>query len=557
MSQLMVYRNGSFESEHDVTKDKIALGRHSENDVVLNDLTMSRFHARIERRASDYVIVDLNAQNGVLLNGSKVEGESNLSNGDRLTMGLFEIHFEAKELKKTAQQPKVLPEEPFDTTTDFDIYRSSLEKGSSNSGTSASQQSLSLGSKDTNTDTHMVEDKTAQPCFALMYNAVEMDRFLLEGEVIIGRAESCNITIPLVGLSRRHARVFREKNRVMIEDNKSQNGTWVDYKRIEKPTRITYGDTINFYEYTLVFCRSLQEKVKLPDNNPTVLTNLLENSDSEVERLSEESQSGASDLDEDAAGLVAEGSPEEGPSAGEIDSASASASAADTAQVPVQNEAIETHSLANDDESEDADTNFVFGAGSFIEEENLKENSRKDVSQLSENLISSLGDESFPEFESEQTDGDASIADEPSTEGIGAAKKSGEETQDPESKKADDVTRGPRPSELELELVLRQVAVTPFFRVEVYLDGHIYTQIPLSQPIVRLGTDARCELAIPRVSDLRPWHLTFFNYGAHVMCSRASSESVIELDGVSIDAVVLRNEDTLNLGKITLVFKEG
>lgn len=71
-----------------VTREKASVGRSSENDVVLNDSTVSRFHASLQRKGDGTVIVsDANSANGVKLNGKKVSGQALVKTGDNLTFG--------------------------------------------------------------------------------------------------------------------------------------------------------------------------------------------------------------------------------------------------------------------------------------------------------------------------------------------------------------------------------------------------------------------------------------------------------------------------------------
>lgn len=54
-------------------KDKISIGRDTENDILINNLAVSRFHAEIYRDDSKYSIKDLGSANGTFINGQKVE----------------------------------------------------------------------------------------------------------------------------------------------------------------------------------------------------------------------------------------------------------------------------------------------------------------------------------------------------------------------------------------------------------------------------------------------------------------------------------------------------
>jgi serine phosphatase RsbU (regulator of sigma subunit) len=67
---------------------------------------------------------------------------------------------------------------------------------------------------------------------------------LARDETVIGRHPECHIQIDSNMVSRRHARVFREGNRFLVEDLGSGNGTTVNGVRIVNPTPLTHDDRI-------------------------------------------------------------------------------------------------------------------------------------------------------------------------------------------------------------------------------------------------------------------------------------------------------------------------
>lgn len=62
------------------------LGRNSENQVVLNDPSISRFHAEIRPQNGDYYLVDVGSKNGTMVNGERIQ-EKKLEHGDRIQLG--------------------------------------------------------------------------------------------------------------------------------------------------------------------------------------------------------------------------------------------------------------------------------------------------------------------------------------------------------------------------------------------------------------------------------------------------------------------------------------
>ena len=81
-----------------LSEPEYLVGRHRDNQIVISDLGVSGFHARIFRGPHGYVIEDLKSRNGVWLNGTRVY-QAVLKQGDALRLGatdfIYEILFSA------------------------------------------------------------------------------------------------------------------------------------------------------------------------------------------------------------------------------------------------------------------------------------------------------------------------------------------------------------------------------------------------------------------------------------------------------------------------------
>jgi len=65
-----------------------------------------------------------------------------------------------------------------------------------------------------------------------------------EESLIIGRSHEADLVLADRFLSRQHARLFHDGDRLMVEDLGSQNGTRVNGARIDEPTEVKIGDRI-------------------------------------------------------------------------------------------------------------------------------------------------------------------------------------------------------------------------------------------------------------------------------------------------------------------------
>ena len=71
------------------------LGRHLQNDIVLNDTNVSRRHAEFVSAAGEVTVKDLGSTNGTKVNGVLVTNEQLLQHGDVINFGTAQVRFEA------------------------------------------------------------------------------------------------------------------------------------------------------------------------------------------------------------------------------------------------------------------------------------------------------------------------------------------------------------------------------------------------------------------------------------------------------------------------------
>jgi len=92
MAKLIVNPTSSARREIPLARALLSIGRDPSNDVVLPDAMVSRRHAVIEHRGTQYFIRDCNSSNGSLVNGDKVS-ERGLRDGDLVAIGTARLLF--------------------------------------------------------------------------------------------------------------------------------------------------------------------------------------------------------------------------------------------------------------------------------------------------------------------------------------------------------------------------------------------------------------------------------------------------------------------------------
>jgi pSer/pThr/pTyr-binding forkhead associated (FHA) protein len=89
---LLVKRGPNAGSTFLLEDERTTTGRRPDSDVFLDDVTVSRNHARIERRGDSFFVQDDGSLNGTYVNGERVE-ETKLASGDEIQIGMFKLVF--------------------------------------------------------------------------------------------------------------------------------------------------------------------------------------------------------------------------------------------------------------------------------------------------------------------------------------------------------------------------------------------------------------------------------------------------------------------------------
>jgi tetratricopeptide (TPR) repeat protein len=95
VSKLVVFRGTRPERYVDLTDRDLRIGRAADNDIVLDDpdRTVSRFHAELRYENGRFVLIDLNSQNGLWMDGQRLPRLA-LEPGRPVTVGMFRLLLE-------------------------------------------------------------------------------------------------------------------------------------------------------------------------------------------------------------------------------------------------------------------------------------------------------------------------------------------------------------------------------------------------------------------------------------------------------------------------------
>ncbi|MBQ7653440.1 MAG: FHA domain-containing protein [Clostridia bacterium] len=172
-----------------------SIGRSSSCDIVLSYATVSRFHAVISRRKDSWIVYDTGSKTGILVNGEKIKGKSEICDGDSVIFGNAAYYFSAPNFSD-GKDP---------------AYVSAL----------VSQSNGKV--------------------------------FLLEDSVCtVGRDKTNNIYLNLPTVSRSHAKLEFKDGKWNLE-NYSSNGVYINSKVVYDSRSLNDGDILDFGGAKIIF----------------------------------------------------------------------------------------------------------------------------------------------------------------------------------------------------------------------------------------------------------------------------------------------------------------
>lgn len=100
VQRLEVYRDQVLVKSLDLHDEGIFIGRKETNDLVLDDRSVSKLHAEVQRKGQQWYIRDLDSTNGILVGGVRTK-IAPLTLGKVYTLGSFQLHL--KEVEESSE----------------------------------------------------------------------------------------------------------------------------------------------------------------------------------------------------------------------------------------------------------------------------------------------------------------------------------------------------------------------------------------------------------------------------------------------------------------------
>jgi pSer/pThr/pTyr-binding forkhead associated (FHA) protein len=214
--------------EYILEKSKVTLGRMTTNDIMLNDVRVSRSHARLDCGESGITLVDLGSSNGTRLNGIHID-RATLKPEDTIGIGSLQLKYKIEDPSEDVGITKIDTESQLDQTINQEFLP-------------------------------VIINETGNPNLVVFTgkNTWQVDLGHVD-QVTIGRDESCSIVIESSNVSRRHAEVYRQEGMFILSDSGSTNGTWVEGEKVDQYA-LQDGDNFQIGPAHIMFKAGFQEQ---------------------------------------------------------------------------------------------------------------------------------------------------------------------------------------------------------------------------------------------------------------------------------------------------------
>jgi pSer/pThr/pTyr-binding forkhead associated (FHA) protein len=275
--------------------DVLRIGRMKENDIVINNVSVSRFHAVLKRENGRVILEDAGSQHGCYVNGTRIASSILLKPDDEVLIGKHQLVLSEGEAQD-ASSPEAAPRgksDAWDASStyffDAEVQAKMLEGSGSpppaaasvdpqedllapaEPGTEVAVDSGDDGAEpmDEKPEEGRVERvEPPEPVTAEIQSPEEptwyagliiqregkLDRIISwdRDRLTVGCSSECEIFLDQPEVSRRHAMFVREAEGYEVRDLESISGVLVNGEKT-KCRRLEVGDTVKIEGFELVF----------------------------------------------------------------------------------------------------------------------------------------------------------------------------------------------------------------------------------------------------------------------------------------------------------------
>jgi pSer/pThr/pTyr-binding forkhead associated (FHA) protein len=200
----------------EMDRPRLRIGRTPDNDIVIDNLAVSRLHALIEEHKGDYFVKDCDSLNGTEVNGQRISARQRLHDGDEISIAKHTILFRVPSGHTVVETPET--KAGFDQTMIFS--RGAVTPAPMTpSRADRTSAPAAIASERARADINATAVVTAVRRPRLTARDAFGERVIEVGEngLAIGSDENADIRIEGMFVAGKHARIVVEGGRIVLQ----------------------------------------------------------------------------------------------------------------------------------------------------------------------------------------------------------------------------------------------------------------------------------------------------------------------------------------------------
>ena len=216
-----------------IEKQVIQIGRGTDNDIVIDNASVSRKHAKImQSHSGEYRLFDLESANGTTLNSMKFANPAGLSDQDVIGIGKFELVFSGEAIVEFAVR-----------STDTGLQEKTIIVAK------AEKDARFVSAAST------APAPTRAPKLVLvegLHDRKVVD--LAKSEITVGKAKECDIQLSGLFAPKLLAKITRDlRGNYILEDVEGKGDILINNQKIQGKHKLVDKDVLNFRGISYVF----------------------------------------------------------------------------------------------------------------------------------------------------------------------------------------------------------------------------------------------------------------------------------------------------------------
>jgi len=233
MTKIILTFKGTLIKEYPLDKHTMSIGRESENDIKIDEIVVSRHHAKVLKLSGSCVIVDLESTNGTFVNRKRVT-QATLYHEDEITIGKYTLIFMDKtQIKRREKMP------------DTDVKRQHPRSNSEE------ERAFDIRSKEGIGKTEEIENIASLSIISEQIGLPEIK--LIKKITIIGAREDADIKLKGTFAPKVAALINKKPSGYSMIPSEEKSKVKINSRRITKQTTLADGDVIEIGSEKLLF----------------------------------------------------------------------------------------------------------------------------------------------------------------------------------------------------------------------------------------------------------------------------------------------------------------